>query len=178
MSVNDYIYLESEKTIPLNYYETGFVDTENNNAIVLSDTMSVTYTIELDNCADFYGENVTDLIVILSLDSNYAKENDNDKFVLYNYLTLSASIYHEDNNEEKTVLYNSSDENEDFTNGSNFIEFSLVDILSNVTEGDTYSFTVEYKFTVESHDVFRKNIYKQIKKTTFETSALLNGGAN
>lgn len=182
MSVNDYIYLESERTIPLNYYETGFVDTENNNKIVLSDIMSVTYTIDLYNCADFYGDNVTDLTVILSLDSNYAKESNNDTFNLYDYITLSANVYQQD---DKTIILYKSDndatdtvEFEQVTNGSNFIEFTLSGILSEVNEGDTYSFTVEYTFTAESHDSFRKNIYGKINKTTFDTSALLNGGAN
>ena len=157
---SDYIRIEESLSTSLKYYETGFIDDSNN--VTLIGTMNITYTIDLYNCKEMYGTDVSDLIVLVTLESNV--------YNLFSVVEENATIKHGDTSIAYTRLSDSVQDPDKYV-----LSFTLSNVLDNVVEGNEYAFTVYYEFKASDYNYYKTNIYPNIGKVKFNASALING---
>ena len=154
---NEFIYINNQSNVSLKYYETGFID-ENNN-ITTKGSMSVDYCIDVTKCKSLYDDSVENLRVVITLDSL--------NFNIYKYTTLEIVVT---DNQGNLIIPTNSINGETCS-----FSFILDGVLSDDNQNSISTFNVTYYFNVQSNDYFNKNIYPKIGMLTFSTHALING---
>lgn len=153
-------YVELTNQTSLKYYKSGFVTS--NNTISKTGFMSVEYTLHITNCKTLYpATDFNSLKILLYLDAiDYNIFNDTT--VTFEILNAESQIINSNN----SLIVNES---------KHCLEFYLINILTDQFTDTEYSFIVNYYFTVATYDNYENNIYPNISKLNFNSSALING---
>lgn len=155
VSINNYIKLTNQTN--LRYYKTGFVTAD--NQVSKTGYMTVEYEIDVVNCKVLY-EEYSSLNVIVYLDT-----------VNYNIFDDTSVSFELVDNNDQVIHVNSSSLND----SKHQVEFSLNNVLSEEYSSTTYSFEITYYFTVDTYETYETNIYPNIAKVKFNTSAFAGG---
>ena len=154
----DYILISNDSNMKLDYYETGFIN--ENDEVVLTGTMSIEYTIVLKNCNSLYEDSIKNIRV----KSNLCSTGSN----LYSYVSESYTVLDENN----TVVASGNDV---ITSENFYFEFIIANVLHQENQKNEYKFTIQYSFTASSHEDFRKSIYPIMDDIAFNATASING---
>ena len=155
VSINNYIKLTNQTN--LRYYKTGFVTAD--NQVSKTGYMTVEYEIDVVNCKVLY-EEYSSLNVIVYLDT-----------INYNIFDDTSVSFELVDSNDQVIHVNSSSLND----SKHQVEFSLNNVLSEEYSSTTYSFEITYYFTVDSYETYETNIYPNIAKVKFNTSAFAGG---
>lgn len=155
VSINNYIKLTNQTN--LRYYKTGFVTAD--NQVSKTGYMTVEYEIDVVNCKVLY-EEYSSLNVIVYLDT-----------INYNIFDDTSVSFELVDSNDQVIHVNSSSLND----SKHQVEFSLNNVLSEDYSSTTYSFEITYYFTVDTYETYETNIYPNIAKVKFNTSAFAGG---
>lgn len=157
-STTDYVELTNQTK--LKYYKSGFVASD--NTISKTGFMSVEYTLNIANCKTLYpSTDFNTLKVLLYLDAI--------DYNIFSDTTITFEIFNAELQEitsNNSLIVNES---------KHCLEFYLINILTDQFTDASYSFTVNYYFTVDTYENYENNIYPNIAKLNFGSSALING---